>query len=380
MNWRFGSQMEPDAAQNPLFVFAGGGTGGHLFPGIAVGEALKELVPDSRILFLHTGRPVEESVLADAGFETLFIPPIRTRDLLKHPLRFASAFLKATRECKRIVKDRQPAAIIGLGGVASVPLIRVARNRTVVLLEQNVLPGRTTRWLAKRHPVLMSFERTRTWLPNPHKHIVTGNPVARSIANLFRPETPLPKKNCLLILGGSQGSSQVNEAVLSSVSELRDELKSYTIIHQTGSSDCERVRGSYQQLGLRHEVQEFFTDMADVYSKASIVVARSGATTLAELAIAGIPAIFIPYPNAKDDHQTINAQQFVESGAALLVDSHHAAHMASDLSKRLKSLIADDTLRKSMAGKMRSLATPDAARNVAREILERVHSVSGEQL
>ena len=171
---------------DPLFVFAGGGTGGHIFPGLAVAESLMDALPQSRILFLSTGRPVEDRIFAGADFETLLTPAIRMRDMIRHPMRFVAAFVKATSIAKRIIREQQPAAIIGLGGVASVPLIRVAKKTPVVLLEQNVLPGRTTRWLAKRHAVMLSFNRTRAWLPNSDQHIVTGNPVQKSIQALVQ--------------------------------------------------------------------------------------------------------------------------------------------------------------------------------------------------
>ena len=371
--------MEHDATPIPLFVFAGGGTGGHLFPGIAVADALVELEPRSRILFVSTGRPVEITVLAEFGFDTQLMPTIRVSDLLRHPIRFASSFWRATRVCKQLVRDRKPAAIIGLGGVASVPLIRVAKGIPVVLLEQNVLPGRTTRWLAKQHPVLMSFERTRKWLPNSAAHVATGNPVQASIRQLFDQE-PLaepPQKKALLVLGGSQGSKQVNDAVLACATELRGDLAGWSILHQTGPGEADRIRDAYAQLGLQFEVQEFFSNMASVYQRATIAIARSGATTLAELAIAGVPAIFIPYPEAKDDHQTLNAQHFVEAEAAFMVNSHDRENVSTELRRLLSSLVSNAPLRTSMRTQMRAAAVPDAAQNVAREILARVRANSG---
>jgi UDP-N-acetylglucosamine--N-acetylmuramyl-(pentapeptide) pyrophosphoryl-undecaprenol N-acetylglucosamine transferase len=356
-----------------LFVFVGGGTGGHLVPGLAVAEALIRLVPHSTIMFLHTGREVEKTILASVDHEIQLIPLVRTRDILRHPFRFVSAFWKATRTCQKIVRHRKPTAIIGLGGVASVPMIRVAKKTPVVLLEQNVLPGRTTRWLAMRHPVLMSFEQTRDLLPNPDAHVLTGNPVSRTLCDLSVNTVQDSDETTLLVLGGSQGSRQVNDAVIASVKQLGAAMKRVVIVHQTGSGDCDRVREAYEQMGIQHEVQEFFGDMHNLYQRATIAVARSGATTLAELAIAGIPSIFIPYPQAKDDHQTVNARQFVEAGAAVMVDSHDTANVASQLQQHLSELLNDAALRESMRTQLQTLAMPNAADNVAQEIIRRAN-------
>lgn len=368
---------------DPLFVFAGGGTGGHIFPGLAVAESLMDALPQSRILFLSTGRPVEDRIFAGADFETLLTPAIRMRDMIRHPMRFVAAFVKATSIAKRIIREQQPAAIIGLGGVASVPLIRVAKKTPVVLLEQNVLPGRTTRWLAKRHAVMLSFNRTRAWLPNSDQHIVTGNPVQKSIQALVQPASDgrsTKSRQTLLVLGGSQGSQQVNAAVIAAVTALRSEFGAWKILHQTGAEDCERTRRAYQDLGIDHDVQEFFTDMGSIYRQATLAICRSGATTLAELALSGVPSIFIPYPNAKDDHQTLNARHFVDAQAALMVDSQDRSQVPAALQEALTTVIGNVNTLPSMRQKMLAEGIPDAAKNVAREILNRIQLPEGTTL
>jgi UDP-N-acetylglucosamine--N-acetylmuramyl-(pentapeptide) pyrophosphoryl-undecaprenol N-acetylglucosamine transferase len=367
------------SSDGPLFVFTGGGTGGHLFPGLAVAETLLAQVENARVLFLSTGRHVEEQIFKNAEVETELTPQIRLRDAIRHPFRFVTSYLKAKRIAKRIIRELKPAAIIGLGGIASVPLIRLAGGIPVVLLEQNVLPGRTTRWLAKKYPVMMSFQRTADWLPKSANHVLTGNPILESIRNLLTDSSSTgatgTTQKTLLVLGGSQGSRQVNDSVLDAVSKLRDDLSSWTIHHQTGPSESDRVRSAYDELGIGNDVQEFFTDMSSRYQQATLAISRSGATTLAELALAGVPAIFIPFPQARDDHQTLNALHYVDQGAARLIDSHQPLSVGSELRDTLNDLIrtSPDSLQ-AMRIRMKEQAKPNAAEEVVQAILSQCGS------
>ena len=361
-----------------LFVFAGGGTGGHLFPGIAVAAALKQLQPDSRFVFAGSGRTIEQSILREAGFETLTLAVPSLASARRHPLRFLRGHFADWSVARRLIGKEAPAAVIGLGGLASLAVSSAAIRRRVpvVLLEQNVIPGRATRRLSRRAVVCSSFDETAKHLPNAQQIRFTGNPLRPEIANA-RPASPndIAKRNTLLILGGSQGSRQVNEAVLEAARQAAkrpaaEPLRNWNVIHQTGPTDAESVRAAWQSLGISAIVKPFFNDLPAQYMKAALVVSRSGATTLAELACLGLPSILIPYKHARDDHQTSNAAVFQKAGAARLIDPR-SADFSKQLEESLTDLVADPAQREAMSNCCSVLARRDAADTVASVILQK---------
>lgn len=380
------------------YLFAGGGTGGHLFPGIAVAEELLHRDPQARVLLVGSERDVERAIVGRHGYEHWPLPVEPPSTLRRRPIRFAWRNWQAFRAAKRILRDEQPAVVIGLGGFASVP-VAFAADRIglpVVLLEQNVIPGRATRWLCRRAAaVCLSFAETTRYLPASANVCVTGNPVRREIARLKdvigrrvldRRATStiaaeghprlLPSLGAnagaptdhpvLLILGGSQGAEAVNAVMLQAAEKLRRMLTGWQIVHQTGEREFEAVCRDYRRLGLRATLAPFFDDVAPWYHRADLAVSRAGATTLAELACAGCPAILIPYPHAIGDHQTMNAR-FYESGEAARVVAQKAdlRETAGELTTQLQPLLADSTLRDKMRLAMSHLARPDAAAEVA---------------
>lgn len=360
----------------PLFVFAGGGTGGHLFPGIAVAESLKALRPDSQFLFVGSGRAVEQSILREASYETrtLNVPPIATA--LRHPLRFVQGHVADWSTVRHLIENDKPAAVIGLGGLASFVLANAAIGRCipVVLLEQNVIPGRANRCLSRRAVVCSSFEDTAKHLPRAQRIVLTGNPLRPEIAQA---EVPSPdeiaSRNTLLILGGSQGSRQVNEAVLKSARQLATgsaagSLGNWQVIHQTGLADVEAYRQEWQRLGIDATVEPFFNDLPKQYLQASLVISRAGATTLAELACLNLPSILIPFEHARDDHQTANANVFQAAGAARIVDPR-TPDFEDLIAQSLTDLIANPRLRESMSSNCEALARRDASAKVASIVL-----------
>lgn len=360
----------------PLFVFAGGGTGGHLFPGIAVAAALKELRPDARFLFAGSGRTIEQSILHEAGFETLTlnVPPVATAR--RHPLKFLQGHFADWTTARRFIDQEKPAAVIGLGGLASVAVSSAAIRRRVkvVLLEQNVIPGRATQRLSGRAVVCSSFAETTSYLPGAQQVVFTGNPLRPEIA---REEKASPdmiaSRNTLLILGGSQGSQQVNKAVLNAAKQIATgpvaaTFRQWIVIHQTGPTDAGSARTEWERLGIPAVVEPFFSDLPQRYATASLVVSRSGATTLAELACLNLPSILIPYEHARDDHQTANAAVFQKAGAARLIEPR-AADFQNQLAESLTELVTSAGTRKSMAENCETLARRNAADAVASIIL-----------
>jgi UDP-N-acetylglucosamine--N-acetylmuramyl-(pentapeptide) pyrophosphoryl-undecaprenol N-acetylglucosamine transferase len=352
----------------PTFLFAGGGTGGHLFPGIAVAEELLARISTARILFSGSQRDVESAIVRSAGFQHIALPSPPSTMLRRHPLRFAVQYLRASRDSRRIVAGNRPTAVIGLGGFASVPLVTAAKKAGVpiVLLEQNAIAGRATRRLARSANVICHTLRSAVPKGRAGRNaVVTGNPVRSAIAAM-RTGNADDSRSTLLVLGGSQGSTAVNEAVISAADELREQLAGWKIVHQRGPNDGDRIAAAYRRLGIAHVVRPFFDDLPLRYATAGVAVSRAGATTLSELACVGVPAVLVPYPNAVHDHQQRNADVFAAAGAACVVRQQRTAdETGGQLASALRPLLCDREERGRRAEAMHALAVRDAASRVA---------------
>lgn len=359
-------------SDRPLYWFAGGGTGGHLTPGLALAEAIQRDDPGCRILFVGSDRPLEKRLIGAAGHEHRVLPVESSASLLRHPLRFAWRNWRAYRTAKRLLLERRPAAVIGLGGFVSVPAVIAAARADVptLILEQNAIPGRATRMLAHRvGAVCLAFDEARSHLSGAARVELTGNPVRAEIARLGRETASVAEgeMRTLLVLGGSQGAEGLNDAVTRVVLSSRVELAGWRVVHQTGVSQADQIESAYSQRGIDHVVSAFFDDLPTWYRQGTLAVSRAGATTLAELACAGCPAILIPYPHAADRHQQANARSFAQSGAAMIVEqAPFAAATAEALSAALVRLASDPEQRRTMSVAMRTLACPEAAANVLR--------------
>jgi UDP-N-acetylglucosamine--N-acetylmuramyl-(pentapeptide) pyrophosphoryl-undecaprenol N-acetylglucosamine transferase len=239
----------------------------------------------------------------------------------------------------------------------------------LVLLEQNVVPGRATTWLSRfASCVCLSFAETTGPVRRRHNSVVTGNPVRRKVAALCSEEKSAPRgsRATLLILGGSQGARAINDAMLAAAKSLQPSLGNWQVVHQTGQSDVDQVREIYAQHGIEAVVEAFFDDLVPWYRAATLVLSRAGATTLAELACAGCPSLLVPYPNSLGDHQRANARWFEARGAADIVEEGERTETtAARLVEKLLSLAADTLRRDAMERAMRTAARPDAARDVA---------------
>lgn len=358
------------------YLFSGGGTGGHLFPGLAVAEELRARDPEARIVFVGSGRAIEQEIVSAHGYEHVILPVEPSTTLRRNPLRFFWRSWRSIRQATALLARHRPAAVIGLGGFASVPVVWAASRQGVpaVLLEQNIVAGRATRLLSRRASLIcLSFSETTDDLPQSARTALTGNPVRREIAALHRGtdfqsipadrSDGLQHRPTLLVLGGSQGAVAVNEAVLAAVESLAPQLAEWKIVHQTGQADASRTAALYRQLGLSHEVRPFFEDLPALYARATLAISRAGATTLAELACAGCPAILVPYPNSVRDHQRLNALAFERAGAASVLEQQPEPERTAEmLARKLLDLLHN---RRSMQSAMRSLARPGAAQEVA---------------
>lgn len=342
-------------------MIAGGGTGGHLFPGIAVAEAARRRDPDAAILFVGSERGIEGRVVPASGFalETLPITPLRGRGPREQVLA-VRALGAAVARARALVVRFAPDAIVGLGGYASAPAVLAGRlaRRPIVLLEQNARPGLTTRLLARlASRVCVSFPESAAWFP-AGKAIATGNPV-RWWAEAASPSPRAPGFT-ILLFGGSAGARTLNQAGPGLLAALAD-VPGLRLIHQTGADAEGAVCGAYRAAGLDADVRPFITDMGAAYAAADLVISRAGATTIAELAALGKPAILVPYPYAADDHQRANAESLVRVGAARMVLDAEAT--GDRLAAEVRTLVPA-AVRAAMAGHIRALARPDAADRV----------------
>lgn len=344
----------------PVMIMAGG-TGGHVFPGLAVAEVLGARGVD--VVWLGSAHGLENEWVPAAGLplERLAVSGLRGRGLagwLAAPVRLA----RAVRQAGRIIKRHAPHSVLSLGGFAAGPGGIAARLRGVPLVvhEQNAVAGLTNRVLARvARRVLAGFPGA---LPGAE---VVGNPVRADIARLPAPEERFAGRegaSRLLVLGGSQGARRLNQVVPAALARMPAEAR-LVVRHQCGARHLDAARAGYREAGIEAEVMPFIQDMADAYGWADLVVSRAGALTLAELGAAGVGAVLVPFPFAVDDHQAVNAQGFVEAGAAAMV--RESALDEDALAGRLAPLLTDRSRMLDMALAARGLGHPDAAQRLA---------------
>jgi UDP-N-acetylglucosamine--N-acetylmuramyl-(pentapeptide) pyrophosphoryl-undecaprenol N-acetylglucosamine transferase len=349
-------------------LIAGGGTGGHLFPGVALAEELRAREPDAQIRFVGTRRGIEARVLPELGWDLDFIEvsglkTVGAAGAIKGMFRLPRALWQA----RRIVKTFAPDAVIGVGGYASGPVVLAAKLRGLptAICEQNSIPGLTNKLLGKlARQVFLSFDESRRFF-NAKKIAMSGNPVRRELVQKLLAVGASPSsagdRVSVLVVGGSQGAVAVNALAADALAALAKDLP-ISIVHQTGEPDLEPTRARYAAARLTADCRAFIKDMATAYQDADLIIGRAGATTVAELAIAGKPAIFIPYPFAADNHQELNAREMADKGAALVFRQSELT--ADRLAAALRPLLADAGKRAEMGAAMKSLARPDAATTV----------------
>lgn len=364
---------------SPHIVFAGGGTAGHLHPGLAVARQLSYCLPKARITFAGSSKPNEHHTVAAAGFEYAAIP---SRPIPRSPwqaVRFATDNLAGYCAARWLLREQAVDLVVGLGGFASAATVRAAQSAEtpVVLLEQNALPGRATRWLAPRASlVCAAFHEVRAHLPASIPLRFTGNPVRPDFQRLYW--TPRGddsgEPHCerrLLILGGSGGSSSINQNVPRAMHKLRGQMRGWRIVHQTGAGQLDTTQRLYHKFGLEALVVSFIDEMAEVMGRTDLVISRAGGTTLAELAMAGLPALLLPFPQATDNHQMENAQALANGEACRVLDERSSDGRLDDrLVQELTPLLSDGALCRRMGEQMRTFAHPNAASDVAESICQ----------
>lgn len=354
--------MSPDKRLRILIM--AGGTGGHVFPGLAVAAELR--ARGHEVIWLGTGRGLENRLVPAAGMtlERISISGLRGKGILSlcvAPLRLVRALWQSLRLLRRI----RPAVVLGMGGFVSGPggLAAWLLRRPLCLHEQNAVAGLTNRLLSRlARRVMEAFPGT---MPATAGAEVVGNPVRPELHALPAPAQRLAGRQGplrVLVIGGSQGARRLNQVVPAAIGQLVSELP-LAVRHQTGDADHDLVRRNYATLGVEAEAVPFIEDMAAAYGWADLVICRAGALTLTELTAAGLASLLVPYPHAVDDHQTVNARWLTDNQAAELLPESDLN--AAELAARLRRLGADRGLLLHMANQARALARPNAAADVA---------------
>ncbi|RPA70470.1 undecaprenyldiphospho-muramoylpentapeptide beta-N-acetylglucosaminyltransferase [Cyclobacteriaceae bacterium YHN15] len=358
-------------------MISGGGTGGHIYPAIAIAKAWKEKHPESEILFVGAEGKMEMQKVPEAGFRIEGLPIAGLhRSLSLSNLSFPFKLLKSLKISKKLLQEFGPNAVVGVGGYASGPLLFAAQRKGIPTLiqEQNSYAGLTNKLLAKRaKKICVAFSGMDRFFPKD-RILYTGNPVRKDILQLEgKKERALvhfgmdPKRKVILVLGGSLGARTINQAVLADMKAIED--SGYQVLWQCGRFYFKEMSNKVILSGLKHiHVMEFIREMDLAYAAADTVVSRAGALSVSELSLVGKPVIFIPSPNVAEDHQTKNAMAYVSENAALLLKDVEAIGKLKEFTDRL---FADEKKAQQLSENIRKMAKPDAAI----EIIEALESI-----
>ena len=343
-------------------IIAGGGTGGHVIPALAIARELREHFA-AQVMFVGTARGMENRLVPAAGFELRLVEVgALNRVSLATRLRTLTALPQAILASSRILAQYRPEVVIGVGGYASGPAMLAAalRGLPTLVFEPNVVPGFANRVVAPMVSMAaVHFQQTARYF---RRAVVTGVPVRREFFQV-PPYSPAARPPTLLLFGGSQGASALNRVMVESLPALREQIPGIHIIHQTGERDYNQVQGAYLRSGISAEVYPFIDDMPGMFARADLLLCRSGASTVAEITAAGRPAVFVPFPKAADDHQLRNAEALAHAGAAELIVE---AELSSQrLVPTLRSLLNDRNRLAHMAQAASRLAHPRAAQEIA---------------
>jgi UDP-N-acetylglucosamine--N-acetylmuramyl-(pentapeptide) pyrophosphoryl-undecaprenol N-acetylglucosamine transferase len=369
----------------PHILFAGGSTPGKLYPGLAVAAQLIERLPTALVTFAGSDRAAEAHLVRAAGHAYVQFPSRPVPKNALHAVRFVTDNVAGFWAVRWFLKERRVSLVVGLGGMTGAATVRAAISRGLpaVLLEQNVVPSRATRWLAQSATaVCVGFDAARRRLPSAAPTIVTGNPARAEFDEVYRGQrlgdgrVRAWDERRLVIIGGAGGGRSLNEHMPGALARLRDKLTGWRVVHQSGEGQLQETERRYREAGVDALVVAFIDEMAPVMFASDLVVCRPGGTMLAELALTGAAALLIPYPPARE-HQRPNAEVYSSAGAAQFIDESETDDSLEDaLVERLSLLLSNDALRRRMADKMRQLAHADAAVNVADAICDALVSVT----
>jgi UDP-N-acetylglucosamine--N-acetylmuramyl-(pentapeptide) pyrophosphoryl-undecaprenol N-acetylglucosamine transferase len=353
-------------------LIAAGGTGGHIYPGVAVAKELTRRDPASAVRFVGTARGLETRLVPQAGFELSLIESAGLKNVgLAGKLRGLAMLPGSFLAARRLIREFRPDVVVGAGGYVSGPVLLTAALMRVptLVMESNALPGFTNRRLALFvDAAAVSFEESLRYFRG--KGVVTGNPVRREFFEIGRKGRD-PSRFSLLVFGGSQGARAVNEALVAALAHLGRHRGVLSVVHQTGEADFEKVRAGYEAAGWggSADVRKYIDDMVARFAESDLVVCRAGATTTAELIAAGKASLMVPFPFAADDHQRKNAEALEKAGASRMVLQQDAT--GERLAQEIAALVEDPERVTRMEEAARSLARGDAAA-AAVDLMERL--------
>ncbi|MCL2760028.1 MAG: undecaprenyldiphospho-muramoylpentapeptide beta-N-acetylglucosaminyltransferase [Desulfuromonadales bacterium] len=353
-------------------LIAGGGTGGHLFPGIAVAEEFLSRAPENTVVFVGTEQGIESKVLPKLGYELKAIPAsgIKGKSLLSK-VKALGMLLYGYSESRKILKELKPDLILGVGGYVSAPALLAARGMQIprFIHEQNAIPGVTNKLLSRFvDEIFISFEESLKFF-HKDRAILTGNPLRKQITeDVAIIDGERDGRFHILVFGGSLGASRINKVMAEAASRFSSIKDMIAIKHQTGEKDIDEVKRAYESAGIDAEVVNFIDNMAEAYRAADLVICRAGATTIAEITASGKPAIFIPFPYATDDHQRRNAEALLKQDACgMILEVELTPEILFD---RVKELIDNPEALKAMGENARKLAHLDAAEVIVSDMLK----------
>jgi UDP-N-acetylglucosamine--N-acetylmuramyl-(pentapeptide) pyrophosphoryl-undecaprenol N-acetylglucosamine transferase len=362
------------------FFFAGGGTGGHIYPAIAVAEQIVRLAGEANVHFFCSSREIDLRVLSQAGFR---YTALSAKGLSFRPgklIAFCRTFVKSYRTAKGILAGAENAVVIGVGGFVAAPVCLAAHRLKVpvVLLNVDILPGRANRLIGRfAGEILVQYEETAEHFAKSKATVtVVGCPLRSSFADpqaerVIEQLGLESKKKILLITGASSGSQSINEAVCLLLARLEGFADDWQIVHLTGLGNLEAIKDSYAGAKIGHKVLGYYDGMADLLSAADLVVGRSGAVSAAEYAAAGVASICVPYPYHRDRHQYLHAGKLVEAGAAVVVDDlADAKERAEGLWRELEGLLKSDERRRKLSERARSAGNLRAASMIAEKVID----------
>lgn len=361
------------------FFFAGGGTGGHIYPGLAVAEKIKKMEPAARIHFFCSSREIDGKILSKAGFEYTKLP---AEGFSVHPLRllkFIKTFFQSSKIAERKISACDNPIVIGIGGFAAAPVCYAAHKHhwPIKLINVDITPGKANKLIARwADEIFVQFEDTTNFLKKyKNKIVVSGCPLRSSFENPNR-QRAIEKigldsnKKILLITGASSGSQNINRTVCSLLDFLDGFADDWQIVHLTGINNFDEVQEKYGKAKIKHKIIAYYDEMADLLSAAEVLIGRSGAVSVAEYAAAAVPSICMPYPLHKDMHQYLNAGKLVEAGAAVIVDDVPDEQDRREwLAEELGELLSNDAKRSEMKSNCEKVTRKDASKVIAERLL-----------
>ncbi len=359
------------------FFFAGGGTGGHIYPAIAVAEQILKLRPEARVHFFCSERNIDSSILSKTPYEFTRLPAAGLEMDLRGLVRFCKGFLASRNIAAKAIAESENAVIIGVGGFVAAPVCYAGKKlgRPVVLINTDSAPGKANRLAARwADEVFVQFAETQKYFGKT-KVTVTGCPLREAFSNpqpdKVRKELELEQgKDVLLVTGASSGSASINEAVCMLIERLAEFADSWQIVHLTGRGNFDEVKAEYEGARIAHKIVDYWDDMANLLAAADLVIGRSGAVSVAEYGAVGVPCICMPYPHHKDRHQYLNAKALVDVGAAVIVDDiADADKRAEKLWQELGGMMRDQNRRAAMKNACTNVGVRDAALQTARRLI-----------